>query len=272
MKSKSRTAYALITISVIWLFFILIIPLGLVFYEAFKGGIRAYFALISAPESMAAIRLTLFTALLVVPINAIIGIALAWLLSRHRFIGKPVMTTLVDLPFAISPVVAGLMMVLLFGAHSLIGGYLQSLGVMIIFAKAGIVLATLFVTLPFVARELLIVMPQSQDTELAALTLGARPWQMFWRITLPSIKWALLYGVLLTAARALGEFGAVSVVSGHIRGKTNTMPLLIEIAYHEYAFDLAFALSSLLALFAIITLLFSSLLEQKQHQQKQHQG
>lgn len=246
----------LIGTAIFWVIFLLIIPLGLVFAEAFKGGVRAYFALLSQPESLHALYLTFIITAIVVPINAVIGICVAWLCVKHDFWGKRFLLTLLDVPFAVSPVVAGLMFVLLLGAHSALGAYLQDMGIQIIFATAGMVIATLFVTLPLIAKKLIPVMQmRGTDEELAALTLGARPWQVLWRISLPQIKWALLYGMILTAARAIGEFGAVSVVSGHIRGKTNTAPLLIEIAYNEYAFDLAFALSSLLALFAIFTLI-----------------
>lgn len=207
------------------------------------------------------------TTAIVLPINVIIGVALAYLITRHKFKGKFIITTLLDLPFAVSPVVAGLMFVLLFGANTLIGGYLESIGIQIIFATTGIVLATLLVTFPFIARELIPLMQALGDSEEeAGLTLGANGWQMFWHITLPNIKWALLYGIILTNARAMGEFGAVSVVSGHIRGETNTMPLMIEIAYNEYAFTMAFALSSLLALLALMTLVAQTIMTKKHSQ------
>ena len=201
-----------------------------------------------------------------VPVNAVLGIAMAWLLTRFDFRGKQLFTTLLDLPFSVSPVVAGLMFVMLFGAHTALGGWLEARGVQIIFAIPGIILATLFVTFPFVARELIPLMQaQGESEEQAALILGANGWQMFWRITLPNIKWALLYGLILTNARAMGEFGAVSVVSGHIRGETNTIPLLVEILYNEYRFTAAFALSSLLAVLAIATLVLQDILTRIQN-------
>lgn len=262
--------WLLISIAILFVGIMLVVPLMVVFYEAIKDGWQAYIVALSDPDTLAAIKLTLLTAAIVLPINTIIGIALAYLITRHHFRGKFIITTLLDLPFAVSPVVAGLMFVLLFGANTLIGGYLQSIGIQIIFATTGIVLATLFVTFPFIARELIPLMQAIGDSEEeAALTLGANGWQMFWHITLPNIKWALLYGVILTNARAMGEFGAVSVVSGHIRGETNTMPLMIEIAYNEYAFTMAFALSSLLALLALITLAAQSLLNKKASKDRQ---
>lgn len=249
----------LITITLLFMTIMLVIPLLSVFYEALKEGYLAYQNALLEPDALSAIKLTLLTAAIVLPINTIIGLALAYLITRHKFRGKFIITTLLDLPFAVSPVVAGLMFVLLFGANSWLGGFFESLGIQIIFATTGIVLATLFVTFPFIARELIPLMQAQGDSEEeAALTLGASGWQMFWRVTLPNIKWALLYGIILTNARAMGEFGAVSVVSGHIRGETNTMPLMIEIAYNEYAFTLAFALSSLLALLALVTLLIQA--------------
>lgn len=243
----------------------LLVPLFAVFYEAFKEGWQLYLASLIEPEALAAIKLTLITAAIVLPINMIIGLAVAWLVTRYNFKGKQLLTTILDLPFSVSPVVAGLMFVLLFGANSLVGGWLESLGMQVIFATPGIVLATLFVTFPFVARELIPVMQSQGDSEeQAALILGANGWQVFWHVTLPNIKWALLYGLILTNARAMGEFGAVSVVSGHIRGETNTMPLLVEIAYNEYQFTAAFALSSLLAVLALVTLLLQYFMSDKQ--------
>ena len=248
--------WLLLTLAVAFMVVMLVVPLFAVFYEALKGGWEVYVASLVEPEAVAAIKLTLLTAAIVLPINLIMGVAIAWLVTRYQFRGKQLVTTLLDLPFSVSPVVAGLMFVLLFGANSLVGGWLESLGLQVIFAVPGIVLATLFVTFPFIARELIPLMQsQGDNEEQAALTLGASGWQMFWHVTLPNIKWALLYGLILTNARAMGEFGAVSVVSGHIRGETNTMPLLVEIAYNEYQFTTAFALSSLLALLALVTLL-----------------
>ena len=261
--------WLLIGIALLFLAVMLVIPLTAVFAEALKGGWRLYLASLSDPEALSAIKLTLLTAAIVVPVNAILGVAMAWLLTRFDFRGKQLLTTLLDLPFSVSPVVAGLMFVLLFGAHTALGGWLEAHGIQIIFAVPGIILATLFVTFPFVAREIIPLMQAQGDSEeQAALILGASGWQMFWRVTLPNIKWALLYGIILTNARAMGEFGAVSVVSGHIRGETNTIPLLVEIFYNEYNFVGAFALSSILALLAIATLAIQDILtkiQQKKH-------
>ena len=249
-----------------FLLLMLVIPLAAVFYEALREGWQTYLESLTNPEARAAIRLTLIAAAIVVPVNAVLGIAMAWLLTRFDFRGKQLFTTLLDLPFSVSPVVAGLMFVMLFGAHTALGGWLEARGVQIIFAIPGIILATLFVTFPFVARELIPLMQaQGESEEQAALILGANGWQMFWRITLPNIKWALLYGLILTNARAMGEFGAVSVVSGHIRGETNTLPLLVEILYNEYRFTAAFALSSLLAVLAIATLVLQDILTRIQN-------
>ena len=237
------------------------------FYEALKAGWQLYLAALTEAEALAAIKLTLLTAAIVVPLNALIGVAVAWLITHFEFRAKQLVTTLLDLPFAVSPVVAGLMFVVLFGRNSWLGGWLEYFGFQVIFAVPGIILATLFVTFPFVARELIPLMQsQGNSEEQAALTLGASGWQMFVHVTLPNIKWALLYGLILTNARAMGEFGAVSVVSGHIRGQTNTMPLLVEIAYNEYDFIAAFALSSLLALLALLTLLLQQWLNHRQTQ------
>ena len=261
--------WLLIGIALLFLAVMLVIPLTAVFAEALKGGWRLYLASLSDPEALSAIKLTLLTAAIVVPVNAVLGVAMAWLLTRFDFRGKQLLTTLLDLPFSVSPVVAGLMFVLLFGAHTALGGWLEAHGIQIIFAVPGIILATLFVTFPFVAREIIPLMQAQGDSEeQAALILGANGWQMFWRVTLPNIKWALLYGIILTNARAMGEFGAVSVVSGHIRGETNTIPLLVEIFYNEYNFVGAFALSSILALLAIATLAIQDILtkiQQKKH-------
>ncbi|HEZ4306132.1 TPA: sulfate ABC transporter permease subunit CysW, partial [Neisseria meningitidis] len=236
-----------------------------VFYEALKGGWDLYLKSLNDPEAWSAIKLTLITALIVVPVNAVLGVAMAWLLTRFDFRGKQLLTTLLDLPFSVSPVVAGLMFVLLFGAHTALGGWLEAQGIQIIFAIPGIILATLFVTFPFVAREIIPLMQAQGDSEeQAALILGASGWQIFWRVTLPNIKWALLYGIILTNARAMGEFGAVSVVSGHIRGETNTVPLLVEIFYNEYNFTGAFALSGVLALLALATLAVQNIITKLQ--------
>lgn len=261
---KAWVKWTLITLAVGFMAIMLVVPLVAVFYEALKGGWNAYISALSDPDALHAIKLTLITTAIVLPINTIIGVALAYLITRHKFRGKFIITTLLDLPFAVSPVVAGLMFVLLFGANTLIGGFFESMGIKIIFATTGIVLATLFVTFPFIAREIIPLMQAIGDSEEeASLTLGANGWQMLWHVTLPNIKWALLYGIILTNARAMGEFGAVSVVSGHIRGETNTMPLLIEIAYNEYAFTTAFAMSSLLALLALITLAVQNIMSRK---------
>lgn len=256
--------YLLIFLALGFVGIMLIVPLIAVFYEAFREGFLAYKNALIDPEALHAIKLTLLTSAIILPINTIIGVAIAWLVTRHKFKGKFLITTLLDLPFAVSPVVAGLMFILIFGANSVIGQWFESFGIQIIFAVPGIVLATLFVTFPFIARELIPLMQAQGDSEEeAGLSLGANGWQVFWHITLPNIKWALLYGIILTNARAMGEFGAVSVVSGHIRGQTNTMPLLIEVAYNDYAFTTAFAMSSLLALLALITLAIQTLMTKK---------
>lgn len=266
-KDAPWVKWILIALAVGFMAIMLVVPLVAVFYEALKEGWGAYVSALTDPDALHAIKLTLITTAIVLPINTIIGVALAYLITRHKFRGKFIITTLLDLPFAVSPVVAGLMFVLLFGANTLIGGFFESLGIKIIFATTGIVLATLFVTFPFIAREIIPLMQSIGDSEEeASLTLGASGWQMFWHVTLPNIKWALLYGIILTNARAMGEFGAVSVVSGHIRGETNTMPLMIEIAYNEYAFTTAFALSSILALLALVTLAVQQIMSRKASQ------
>ena len=240
----------------------LVLPLAAVFAEALRKGGAAYLASFQDPDALAAIRLTLTVAAIAVPLNLVFGIAAAWAIAKFDFKGKSLLITLIDLPFSVSPVVSGLVYVLLFGAQGLLGPWLQRHGIEIIFALPGIVLATIFVTFPFVARELIPLMQEQGTTdEEAALTLGASPVRTFLTVTLPNIRWALLYGVLLCNARAMGEFGAVSVVSGHVRGLTNTMPLHIEVLYNEYNFVAAFAVASLLALLAIVTLAAKSLLE-----------
>lgn len=261
-KDSPYVKWLLIGIAICFVTIMLIVPLLVVFYEAFKEGLLVYIASLADPDALYAIKLTLTTAFITLPINTVIGVAMAYLITRHEFWGKSLITTLLDLPFAISPVVAGLMFVLLFSANTVLGKFFATtFNIQIIFATTGIVLATLFVTFPLIARELILLMQsQGSGEEEAALTLGANGWQMFWHITLPNIKWALLYGIILTNARAMGEFGAVSVVSGHIRGETNTMPLMIEIAYNDYAFTAAFALSSLLALLALLTLILQTLM------------
>jgi len=242
----------------------LFVPLVAVFVEALKKGLWAYLRSFSDPDARAAIRLTLTTAGIAVPLNLIFGVAAAWAIAKFDFKGKSVLTTLIDLPFAVSPIISGLIFVLLFGLHGWAGAWLAEHNIKIIFAVPGIVLATVFVTFPFIARELIPLM-QSQGTEeeQAALVLGASGWRMFTRITLPNIKWGLLYGLILCNARAMGEFGAVSVVSGHIRGQTNTIPLYVEILYNEYNFVAAFAMASLLTILALVTLAAKSVIEWK---------
>jgi len=240
----------------------LFVPLAAVFYEALRKGVGVYLAAVSDPYALSAIRLTLASVALAVPLNMLFGVAAAWAIAKFEFRGKSVLITLIDLPFAVSPVIAGLIYVLLFGAQGWLGPWLAERDLKIIFATPGIVLATIFVTVPFVARELIPLMQaQGSEEEEAALVLGASGWVTFWRITLPNIKWGLLYGVVLCSARALGEFGAVSVVSGHIRGLTNTLPLHVEILYNEYQFAAAFACASLLTLFALVILAVKALIE-----------
>jgi len=240
----------------------LFLPLVVVFTEALQKGLGVYVSAIREPVALAAIRLTLLVTVLVVPLNAAFGVAAAWAIAKFEFRGKNLLTTLIDLPFSVSPVISGMVFVLLFGAQGLAGPWLLARGVKVIFALPGIVLATLFVTFPLVARELIPLMrSQGNDEEAAALTLGAGGWQTFFRISLPKIKWGLLYGVVLCAARATGEFGAVSVVSGHIRGVTNTIPLHVEILYNEYQFAAAFAVASLLTLLAVLTLVVKGIIE-----------
>ena len=252
----------LIGVALIFLALFLVVPLIAVFTEAFSRGADVYWASITEPDAWHAITLTLLAAAIAVPLNVVFGLAAAWSITKFQFRGKQALITLIDLPFAVSPVVAGLIYVLLFGAQSWFGPWLSDNNIHIIFAVPGIVLATVFVTFPFIARELIPLMEeQGTSYEEASLTLGASGWQTFWRVTLPSIKWGLLYGIILCNARAMGEFGAVSVVSGHIRGQTNTLPLHIEILYNEYQFAAAFAAASLLAGLALITLLVKSLLE-----------
>jgi len=253
---------ALIAISIAFLGLLLLAPLGAVLSQAFAEGWRVFVESFKNPDTLSAIKLTLFTAAIVVPVNTLFGIAAAWAIAKFEFKGKSLLITLIDLPFAISPVIAGLVFVMLFGSHGWWGQWLQDRDIQVIFAVPGIVLATIFVTFPFVARELIPLMQeQGIEEEQAALALGANGWQTFWRVTLPNVKWALLYGVILCNARAMGEFGAVSVVSGHIRGQTNTIPLHVEILYNEYNFVAAFAVASLLAILALLTLAAKSLVE-----------
>jgi sulfate/thiosulfate transport system permease protein len=252
----------LIAISVAFLAVFLLAPLAVVFAEAFAQGIGAYLHSFTNPDTLAAIRLTLLAAAIAVPSNLVFGVCAAWAIGKFEFFGKSALISLIDLPFSVSPVVAGLTYVLLFGAQGALGPWLTAHNLHIIFAVPGIVLATIFVTFPFIARELLPLMAaQGNDEEEAALTLGANGLQTFFKVTLPNVKWALLYGVILCNARAMGEFGAVSVVSGHIRGLTNTMPLQIEVLYNDYAFVPAFAVASLLALLALATLVIKSAVE-----------
>ncbi|WP_225206155.1 sulfate ABC transporter permease subunit CysW [Novosphingobium huizhouense] len=256
------TQALLIALALAFLAFFLLLPLVAVFSEALKAGIGAFVAAIATPDAWAAIKLTLLIAAISVPLNVVFGIAASWAITKFSFPGKSLLITLIDLPFSVSPVVSGLIFVLLFGANGLFGHWLAEHDLKIIFAVPGIVLATVFITFPFVARELIpLMMEQGKDDEEAALSLGASGWQTFWHVTLPNIRWGLLYGVLLCNARAMGEFGAVSVVSGHIRGETNTMPLHVEILYNEYDFVGAFAVASLLAGLALVTLVAKSVLE-----------
>ena len=240
------------------------VPLAFVLVEGLRKGVGTYLAAITEPDALAAIRLTLLTAAIAVPLNVVFGVAAAWAIAKFDFRGKSLLITLIDLPFSVSPVIAGLIYVLLFGMQGWLGPWLAEHDIRIIFAVPGIVLATIFVTFPFVARELIPLM-QSQgiEQEEAATVLGASGWQTFWRVTLPNVKWGLLYGVILCNARAMGEFGAVSVVSGHIRGKTNTLPLHVEILYNEYQFAAAFACASLLALLALVTLVLKLAVERR---------
>ena len=252
----------LIAMALGYLALFLLIPLAAIFSEALKNGLVGYFASFQDPDALAAIRLTFLAASLTVPLNLVFGIAAAWAIAKFEFVGKHILITLIDIPLAVSPVISGLIYVLLFGAQSWLGPWLAEHDIKIIFALPGIVLATMFVTLPFIARELIPLMQsQGREEEEAALTLGASGWQTFTRVTLPNIKWSLLYGVILCNARAMGEFGAVSVVSGHIRGLTNTMPLHVEILYNEYNAVGAFAVASLLTLLAIVTLVVKTLIE-----------
>lgn len=252
----------LIAAALAYLLLFLGLPLFAVFYEAFSKGWGLYWAALKEPDAWSAIELTLIVAAIAVPANLVFGVAAAWAIAKFEFKGKSLLITLIDLPFAVSPVVSGLVYVLLFGAQGWFGSWLQAHDIKLIFAVPGIVLATIFVTFPFIARELIPLMQaQGKEEEEAAVSLGASGWQTFWRVTLPNIKWGLLYGVILCNARAMGEFGAVSVVSGHIRGLTNTMPLHVEILYNEYNFVAAFAVASLLALLALVTLLVKSLVE-----------
>ena len=255
----------LIASALLFLCVFLLLPLVVVFAQAFSKGVAVYYMAISAPMAWAAVKLTLLVAAIAVPLNLIFGVAAAWTVAKFDFRGKSALVTLIDLPFAVSPVIAGMIFILVFGTRGWFGGSLKAHHIHVVFAVPGIVLATIFVTFPFIARELIPVMQaQGKEDEETALSLGATGWQTFWRVTLPNIRWGLLYGVLLCNARAMGEFGAVSVVSGHIRGLTNTMPLHVEILYNEYNYAAAFAVASLLALLALLTLAGKSFMEWRQ--------
>ncbi len=265
---SAAVRWILIGLAVGFLALFIFLPLAIVFSQAFAKGVGVYLASLHTPDALAAIRLTLLAAGIAVPLNVVFGVAAAWAIGKFDFVGKSVLITLIDLPFSVSPVVSGLIYVLLFGLQGVLGPWLARHDLQIIFAVPGIVLATIFVTFPFVARELIpLVQAQGQEEEEAALALGASGWQTFFRVSLPNIKWGLLYGVILCNARAMGEFGAVSVVSGHIRGRTNTMPLHIEILYNEYQFSAAFAVASLLALLALATLVVKTIVEWRARRQ-----
>ena len=258
----------LITIALIFFLSCLILPLILVFVEAFKQGVAVYFQALINPDTLSAVKLTLLTAAIAVPLNVVFGVAAAWSVAKFNFRGKSLLTTIIDIPFSVSPVIAGMMLVLIFGTQGWMGSWLMDHDIKVLYAVPAIVLATIFITVPFVARELIPLMEaQGTEEEEAAIVLGASGWQTFYKVTLPNIKWGLIYGVILCNARAMGEFGAVSVVSGHIRGETNTLPLHVEILYNEYTFSAAFAVSSLLALLAIVTLILKTWVEVRQEKQ-----
>lgn len=260
----------LIGTSLAFLAIMLLMPLAVVFLEAFRQGVSAYFQSFNDSAAWSAIKLTLLATAIAIPLNLVFGLASAWAIAKFEFTGKSILVTLIDLPFAVSPVVSGLIYVLVFGMQGWFGETLDSWGIKIVFATPGIVLATVFVTFPFVARELIPLMQeQGTDEEQAAIVLGASGWQTFWKVTLPNIRWALVYGVILASARALGEFGAVSVVSGHIRGKTNTLPLHIEVLYNEFNSVAAFAAASLLTLLALVTLVIKSWVEWRLARERQ---
>ena len=261
----------LIVIALIFFLSCLILPLILVFVEAFKQGVGVYLQALVHPDTLSAVKLTLLTAAIAVPLNVVFGVAAAWSVAKFNFRGKSILTTIIDMPFSVSPVIAGLMLVLIFGTQGWMGTWLLDHDIKVLYSVPAIVLATVFITVPFVARELIPLMEaQGTEEEEAAIVLGASGWQTFWKVTLPNIKWGLIYGVILCNARAMGEFGAVSVVSGHIRGETNTLPLHVEILYNEYTFSAAFAVSSLLALLAIVTLILKSWVEIRQENQDKH--
>ena len=267
--------YTLITIALLFFVSCLVLPLILVFAEAFRQGFDVYKEALVSPDTMSALRLTLLTAAIAVPLNVVFGVTAAWCVAKFEFRGKTILTTIIDMPFSVSPVIAGLMLVLIFGSQGWIGQWLIEHDIKILYATPAIVIATVFITVPFVARELIPLMEaQGIEEEEAAIVLGASGWQTFWKVTLPNIKWGLIYGVILCNARAMGEFGAVSVVSGHIRGETNTLPLHVEILYNdinEYSYTAAFAVSSMLALLAIFTLILKTWVEYRQEKQDRAQ-
>jgi sulfate/thiosulfate transport system permease protein len=268
-KESKGVKIALISIAIVYLSLLLFVPLIAIFIKAFEKGVDVYLAAITESDALSAIKLTLLVAVIVVPLNTIFGIAAAWLVTKFHFKGKQLLLSIIELPFAVSPVIAGLVFVLLFSPRSVLGPWMVEHGIKIIFSVPGIIIATIFVTLPFVARELIPVMQeQGTSEEEAAVSLGANGWQMFIRVTLPNIKWGLMYGMILCNARAIGEFGAVSVVSGHIRGLTNTLPLHVEILYNEYQFSASFAVASLMSIMAIITLIIKSIIEWKTEKQE----
>ncbi len=262
--------WTLIAVALLFLGLFLLLPLLAVFVYALGSGLGLYFDAIAEPEALAAIVLTLVTAAIAVPLNTIFGIAASWAIAKFNFVGRNILITLIDLPFTVSPVISGMIYIMLFGLHGWLGPWLAEHNISIIFALPGIVLATMFVTFPFVARELIPLMQaQGSEEEETSLLLGAGGWQTFWRITMPNIKWGLLYGVILCTARSVGEFGAVSVVSGHIRGRTTTMTLHVEILYNEYNFTASFAVASLLTLLALMTLIIKGFLEWRTHREKE---
>lgn len=267
------TKLVLVSIMFLYLILFLLVPLLFIFVKAFEQGAAVYFAAITERDALSAIKLTLLVALITVPVNTIFGIAAAWCITKFQFRGKQLLLSIIELPFAVSPVIAGLVFILLFSPSGALGPWITEWGIKVIFSVPGIVIATIFITLPFIARELIPVMQaQGSAEEEAAISLGANGWQMFLQVTLPSIKWGLIYGMILCNARAIGEFGAVSVVSGRIRGMTNTMPLHVEILYNEYQFAAAFAVASLMSLLALVTLLVKTWIEWKSEKEQQIEG
>ena len=267
--NSTRFAFHVVvgTLAVLTIALILVLPLGIIVKEAFSKGFAAWWNALREADTLSAVKLTLLTTVIVVPVNTVMGVVMAWAIAKFDFKGRTFLISLIDLPFAVSPIVAGLIFILLLGPRNgWIGPWLDAHGVRLVFSTAGVIIATLFVTFPFVVRELIPLMrEQGSMEEQAALSLGASPWKMFWRVTLPNIRWGLLYGVILCLARSVGEFGAVSVVSGHIRGETNTLPLHVEILYNEYSFTAAFAAASVLSLVAVVTITFKSFLERRIH-------